>query len=106
MENSGENIGLLTLLPADLLTATGCNAAAHANYRILTKLYHILLDSLLIVDIIDRLNKLGLSRPRQFRVKSADCSNPTHAPVPHRVTIDLPGSGAIGRVTINPFGRV
>ena len=61
MENNDcENIGLLTLLPVNLLTSTKCNAAASANDRILTKLYHIFLDSLLIVDLIDRLNKLGL----------------------------------------------
>ena len=31
MENNGESIGPLTLLPVDILTATECNAAARAN---------------------------------------------------------------------------
>ena len=33
MENNGENSGPLTSLPVDRLTATNCNADAHAKIR-------------------------------------------------------------------------
>ena len=51
MENNGENSGPLTSLPVSRLTATDCNAAARANFSVITRLSRCEhLDSLVIIE--------------------------------------------------------